>query len=295
MGSSTRTRNQTAAVIAAAVVLLAGCSNQQPSSATTSSPPLSAVSATAPNDGAESQGSQSPDLPASSSMLPTVAEVSTAASSSDAPPAAESVASIFAARLAMYDRSVLELAEPGSIAHTYAEGAILLYESGQFTDMKRVTVREVEDGWDIGEGVVLSDFKVGQNGTVTSLSRNGVSIDTTIVPGDGTEYVATPGEFDKWTGTVTTKVHSFRIWDDRVIIFMLTTNNSSGKANVLLTDYAVGGKQVHEGAGSSETLPEVTRLTGSIFEPATGGGKAYGSVYVDGSGGTEIVLDVPAR
>ena len=207
---------------------------------------------------------------------------------------AVSVAADFAKRLAQYDRSVLDLAEQGSVAYTYAEGSILLQEGGQFNDLVPAVAREVAGGWDIGDDVVLSDFKVSPDGRITSLSRNGVSIDSTVVAGDGTEYVASPGEFDKWTGTVTSRVHSFRIWDNRVIVFMLTSNDSSGKVRVLLTDYAVGGKQVGEGAGSSETLPEVTRLTGSIFEPATGGGKAYGEVFVDGSGGTEFVIEVPA-
>lgn len=80
-----------------------------------------------------------------------------------------------------------------------------------------------------------------------------------------------------------------------VIILMTTTNNSSGKAQMFFTNYVVDGKQINEGAGSDETLPTVSRTTGSVFQGATGGGKAYGTLLAIGGGGgnLDIIIDVP--
>ena len=66
-------------------------------------------------------------------------------------------------------------------------------------------------------------------------------------------------DYQEWTGSVIARVHSFRVWVDRVVILMTTTNNSSGKAQLFFTNYVINGKQISEGAGADETLPTVTR------------------------------------
>jgi len=280
MVSGTRAAWRTAA-IAATAVLLVGCSGQSASTATpTGASPASTATPISSTDGT------SADTPTSTAESPEIPDQLVAAA-----------AEAFATKFAQYDRAALDLVEPGTIAHTYAEGSILLQEGGQLATSTKPAARKVATGWNVGNNVVLSDFRLSDAGKITSLSRNGIAIDKLVAPGDGTEYILAPtAGYQTWTGSIATKVHSFRIWDNNVAILMTATNNSSGKAQVFFSNYAVGGKQVNEAAGSDQTLPSVTRTTGSFFQNTVGGGKAYGTILAsdDGGGSQDVVIDVPA-
>lgn len=193
------------------------------------------------------------------------------------------------------DRAALDLIEPSTPAYLYIEGSILIRESGQdAVNVSPQNVRKTDQGWTIAPGVVLSDFVVSPAGKIQSFARNGTSIDTIVAPGDGTEYTATPGEYDEWTGTILAKVHSFRRFDNNVFVLVTMKNDSTTGADVWLKNYVVDGRQFDSSVISDDTLPGVTRTTISSFENVAGGGKAYATLIPSNGQSTDLVIDVPA-
>jgi hypothetical protein len=77
------------------------------------------------------------------------------------------------------DAGAIAMTEPGSTAHLYAEGIQLLADGryGILSSEKRASP-------------ALSAFVLAPDGLITSLSRNGVSLDKLIAPGDGQVYIA---------------------------------------------------------------------------------------------------------
>ena len=122
------------------------------------------------------------------------------------------------------------MAVPGSMAYLYADGVALLFQ-GDPTLYKAIAAPTPGGGWDIGGGIILSDFVVTPDGLIQTFSRNGISVDKLIAPGDGTTYTATPTtDQNKWSGQLQARIHSFRFLDGHLQILVTNENQRQPKA-----------------------------------------------------------------
>jgi hypothetical protein len=261
-----------------ASLLLAACGTGASTSgeATTSMSPLAAVGSSSAVPGTISSGK-----PATSS---TAKPSSTSRTTQKLTKAPEDVAAAkFAQLLNTADAAgAVALTEPGSPAHLYAEGVALLAD-GRYASLSS----------EKRAAPTLSAFVLAPDGLITSLSRNGVSHDKIIAPGDGHVFTAEPGEYDSWKGSVVATVHSFRLFDGQLQIVMTNTNHATAEGGLSFTDYAANGKG-YNGMCCGMALPNTTETSMSGFDGAPGGGTAQGRCYVSGSSNGIIELAVPA-
>lgn len=205
------------------------------------------------------------------------------------------VAQRYATKIAQGEPDSATLAVLGTMAYLYADGVAQLF-AGDPSLYKAAATPVSGGGWDIGGGTVLSDFGVTPEGLVQTFSRNGISVDKLVAPGDGTVYTATPTTGDqRWSGQLTAKVHSFRFLDGELQILVTNENQTTAQGGLSFSTYRVAGEQ-YQGSCCEVALPGVTR-TGVWKFPNVpgGGGMAAAGLTVDQSGASDnIEVDVPA-
>jgi len=179
------------------------------------------------------------------------------------------------------EAGALAMTEPGSSAHLYVESVQLLAD-GRYAILsseKRASPK-------------LSALVLAPDGQITSLARNGISLEKLIAPGDGQVYTAQPGEYDRWTGSVDATVHSFRLFDGKLQIVVTNTNHASAEGGLSFLDYTANGKG-YSGSCCGEALPGTAETAMSSFDGAPGGGTAYATFLVSNSGSMKVELAVP--
>jgi hypothetical protein len=202
----------------------------------------------------------------------------------------EDIGEEFAKAFAAYDSRALELVAPGSVAYLYTDGAFQLQHASHAT-VGTATAASA-GGWQLSDGGPrLSDFVVVE-GKIADLSRNGVPLSKTVVPGDGQKWTSVPNEWSDWTGSVTGWIHSIRYFDGNVQLLTITQNDSDlTNTSLDFFDYAAGGQQYSSG-GSDSALPGITLASLNVFEDAPPGGTAYGQLS-NTSGDVDPVVTVP--
>ena len=187
------------------------------------------------------------------------------------------------------------MAVPGSMAYLYADGVALLFQ-GDPTLYKAIAAPMPGGGWDIGGGIILSDFVVTPEGLIQTFSRNGISVDKLIAPGDGTTYTATPTtDQDNWSGQLQARIHSFRFLDGHLQILVTNENQTTAQGGLTFSTYTVAGQQ-YPGTCCDAAPPGATKTSLSEFpNVAGGGGTATATVTVDQTGATDAIkVEVPA-
>ncbi len=232
--------------------------------------------------------------PSSDPVAPSVSELAPSADLTAPASDPAAVAQSFAEKIAQGESDSATLAVPGSMAHLYADGVALLFQ-GDPSLYKAVAVPAPGNGWDIGGGIILSDFVVTPEGLIQAFSRNGISVDRLVAPGDGTTYTATPttGQ-DTWSGQLQAKIHSFRFLDGRLQVLVTNENQTSAQAGLTFQTYTVNGEQ-SRGTCCDLASPGVTKTSLSEFPNVpSGGGTAAARLTVDQSGMADAVeIEVP--
>ncbi len=290
--------------VAAVLICTVAVATHQPSpaAAAIAATPGAAAGAAAARATPPASGG-SPMVPTTPTPAPTPAPAPAASSAATVPappvarpaPVPAAVAESFANKIAQGESDSASLAVPGSMAHLYADGVALLFR-GDPTLYKTVAAPMPGGGWDIGGGIRLSDFVVTRDGLIQTFSRNGISIDKLVAPGDGTTYTATPTtDRDDWSGRLQVRIHSFRFLDGDLQILVTNENQTTAPGGLTFSTYTVAGQQ-YPGTCCDAAPPGTTTTGLSEFRNvAGGGGTATATVMVNRASATDAVkVDVPA-
>lgn len=286
-----KVRRAAALSIVMLLLTIVGCGSDPASTGITSQ--VTSNSAPLSSSGEARAPGESPSETVTSSEASVQPSSSAEDAMTTAPPEEPPVIKQFAAAISASDANAAQYTAPGSKAFVYAEGTDL-YTHSHPGLVDKQTLSKVSGGWQLSDGPRLTDFVLDPaSGLIQSFKRDSVSIDQTVAAGDGQQYVATPSEYDHWTGSVTATIHSFRYFDNSVKIVVTTKNDSNVNAELMFTSYTSGGQQFGQAMGD-EALPGITRTSIEEFDGAPAGGKAYGHIWVAGSEAEAPVVDVPA-
>ncbi len=186
----------------------------------------------------------------------------------------------FAEAFANYDNSALDYLAPKSPAFVYADGTERLF-AAETGDLTPVTATPVDGGFDVG-GAKLTDFVFNAAGKITSMKRNGIGLNTTVL---SIGKVITPAkkDSDSYTGSASITIHSIRYFDGDVQVMAILKNATDASAHIYWSGYVSNGSQATNAVTTTDALPGVTRMEQARFTKTTAGGVAYGDLVIDNS------------